>query len=774
MMRAYLRARRISVVPVATYQWMVRSKALRPSITHTRSDIRNVLDRIAVNQRIDALLAEEDGADIKPWKDRKFLRHDLKMYLQELWKRDEAYRRTFAEVVSRYLATLSDDVLAEEAVPLRVALWLLRHGDVEGAISAYGFVLGRGRVASELVRDRGRVYWTSRHLDSDEGRRWLDVTDLGLDRVPPAVMHLYNELAIGQAHGDRLEVREPSSTNSGDPEFGPRPAATSSSDEAGRAAGPVPGSPTSSATAPPSGSNASPGPRQPPRPWGCGRRRCSTSTSRPRGRPVRQPGPRHPRRRCRGVGGRRAGALVGELRFPTAPARTCRPAHAQHGRGCAVGDAVGFLRRRRPCEWRRRATGRRVRPRRSRRTTRRASDCRSEAPPWSSRRSRGAVLRQPSSDLRGTARDAPGLDVVWSHSPGAASGFPSAPRWRAGEQWPTHKAPGDGRLLGRQLRACPGLPPRAETNVRPDLARHASEDALLRHPGPELPAQEQDDWQEFLDRWDYVVVPNRLTMRDTFMWSSNTAPCQSGPVCRRNDALVTRNDSATIEDLKRQLGLPTDRRIVIYAPTYCPAPVSRLPVPRPRRARRGLGEDHFLPLRQHYYRRAMRVLRRCRGSPGTCRSSTRCRSPLVSDVLLTDYSSSRSTTPSFGGRWSSTPGPGGVHARRAPHLRGAGPDRSGAAGSDPEEIVDAVRGHPDVPEAYAKEYEAFSQRFSRGRHGRAAERVVETVSGPAGVRAEARGEPTRRRPPRRRRGGREQRRCGRIPGTTRAPACPRA
>src|SRR3954468_21491110 len=74
MMRAYVRARRISVVPVATYQWMVRSKAVRPSITHTLSDIGNVRDRVVVNERIDALLAAE-GADIKPWKDRKFIRH---------------------------------------------------------------------------------------------------------------------------------------------------------------------------------------------------------------------------------------------------------------------------------------------------------------------------------------------------------------------------------------------------------------------------------------------------------------------------------------------------------------------------------------------------------------------------------------------------------------------------------------------------------------------------------------------------------------------------
>ena len=206
MMRAYLRARRIAVVPEATYLWMVRPKATRTSITHGRANVQNLLDRMAVNERIDALIADEGADDIKPWKDRKFLRHDLKMYLQDLWRRDPQYQQTFTEVVGGYLKTIPDEVLLAEAPLVRITLWLLRQGDLEGALSAYGYVLGRGRVASPLVQRDGRVYWTERYLDTEEGRRWLDVTDLGLDRVPPPSMHLYNELEFVGGEGGQVVI----------------------------------------------------------------------------------------------------------------------------------------------------------------------------------------------------------------------------------------------------------------------------------------------------------------------------------------------------------------------------------------------------------------------------------------------------------------------------------------------------------------------------------------------------------------------------------------
>ena len=603
MMRAYLRAARISVVPVPTYLWMVRSKAARRSITHSRSDIRNLLDRIAVNERIDALLAEEGAGDIKPWKDRKFLRHDLKMYLQELWQRDDAYRRAFGEVAGRYLRTVPDDVLAGETTPLRVALWLLRGGDVEGAVSAYGYVQGRGRVATELVRDDGRVYWTSRHLDTEEGRRWLDVTDLGLDRIAPAVMHLFNQMTFTQAEGGLLEV---SGTVLN--QFGVIPesadvrlhvvvkARRGGRQVRFRATDVVrEGSTIRFRASLDLGTRLELGLRRSQifdvyleSAWD-GQVNLTRTTATAGGWPGITVT----------VASRRR-VLVGDTLVPYAT--RAGNLSFQLTPSSVTSARIGDPRRRRRAGRRRCArsgapTGRRCGRGPRSPTTRPARGCPSR---------RSTVLfeafegRQYSDSPRAVyealRRMHPELDVVWSYSARRGpSGFPKdATLVQRGEHGVLQDA-GDGAATGWTTTACPELPAPAGDDLRADLARHAAEDALLRHrAGPEPPQEEQDAWQEFLDRWDYVGHPERL-LREHLpaLQQQPGGPDPGRPAAQRRAR--DGNDSETIDRLKRQLGLPTDRRIVLYAPTYRPAPLApEFRYPDLTELAAGSGEDHVL------------------------------------------------------------------------------------------------------------------------------------------------------------------------------------
>jgi CDP-glycerol glycerophosphotransferase len=247
-----------------------------------------------------------------------------------------------------------------------------------------------------------------------------------------------------------------------------------------------------------------------------------------------------------------------------------------------------------------------------------------------------------------------------------------------------------------------------------------------------LPLQEQDDWQEFLDRWDYVVVPNDY-YAGTFLRSSNTraVPIRAG--LPRNDVLVTGNDSATIDRLKRQLGLPTDRRIVLYAPTYRPAPVApEFRYPDLTELAAGLGEDHFVLLRQHYYRRAMTVPPSLSWfARDVSRLDEMSQLLLVSDVLLTDYSS-------VAFDYAFLQRPMVFYAPDLEQYTYVAPctyvelDQiaPGPLVRTTEEIIDAVRRTKTCPDAYAKEYEAFFERFCAADNGRAAEKVVEAVWGP--------------------------------------------
>jgi CDP-glycerol glycerophosphotransferase len=740
MMRAYVRARRISVVPVATYQWMVRSKAVRPSITHTLSDIGNVLDRIAVNERIDALLAAEAGADIKPSKDRKFIRHDLKMYLQELWKRDEPYRRTFTEVVSRYLTTVSEDVLAEEPVPLRVALWLLRRGDLDGALSAFGYVLGRGRVATELVRDGGRVYWTSRHLDSDEGRRWLDVTELGLDRVPPPAMHLYNELAIAQAHGDRLEVQGVVLNQLGViPEAADvRVNVVVQARRGGRQVRFRGSDVVRDGSTIRFNASLDLGSRLDLRlrrtqifdvyletAWD-GLVNVTRTTATAGGWPGVVVTVASPRRLLVGDTlvpyGTRAGNLSFQLTHSTVTA-------------ARVGDAVAGLTRSAPVRRASRTYRSMVRPRAQlayyeacKRLPVRRSTVVFEA--FEGRQ----YSDSPRAVYEALRRMHPELDVVWSYSARRGpSGFPKDATLVRRGSTAYYKALATAGYWVDNYGLPKSCPPRPETTYVQTW--HGTPFKTLFFDTPQVRAlspQEQDAWQEYLDRWDYVVIPNDY-WASTFLRSSNTRALPIRAGLPRNDVLVRGNDSATIDQLKRQLGLPTDRRIVLYAPTYRPAPVHpEFRYPDLTELAAGLGEDHFLLLRQHYYRRAMKVPPSLSWfARDVSRLDEMSQLLLVSDVLVTDYSSV-----SFDYAFLRRPMVFYVpdleqYTHVAPctyvELEQIAP---GPLVRTTEEIVDAVRGTQTCPDAYAKEYEAFFQRFCAADNGRAAETVVEAVWGP--------------------------------------------
>jgi CDP-glycerol glycerophosphotransferase len=740
MMRAYLRAERLVVVPEPTYLWMVRSKAVRPSITHSRADVRNLLDRVAVNERIDELIAAEDAADVKPWKDRKFLRHDLKMYLQELWRRDAEYQRTFVEVAGRYLRTLSDDAIDGEEGLVRIALWLLQRGDLEGVLSAYGYVLGRGRVATELVRADGRVYWTGRHLDTEEGRRRLDVTELGLDRTPPASLHLYNELDFTGGRDDHVVVEGTVLNQLGvipesadvrihvvvKPRRGGRRVRFRATDVTRN------GSRIRFRADLDLGRRLEIGLRR-TQFWDVyletswdGHVNLSRTTA---------CAPAWPAVAVAVASAR--GVLVGDTLRPYGTRAGSLSFELTHStvHGARLGAAAARVVRSAPVRKAARAYGSAIQPR-AKRTYYTAC---TRLPVR-----RGTVLfesfegRQYSDSPRAIyealRRMHPEIDVVWSYAPRRGpSGFPADATLVRRGSYEYYRALATSEYWVDNYGLPRPCPPRPETTYVQTW--HGTPFKTLFFDTPRvrrLPLKDQDSWQEFVDRWDYVVVPNDY-YESTFLRSANARAVQIRTGLPRNDVLVTRNDAATVERLKRELALPTDRRIVLYAPTYRALGSSpEFTYPDVPELAKALGEDHFLLLRQHYYRRAMQV-------PPTLAWFARDVSSvdemsqllLVSDVLVTDYSSvafdyALLRRPMVfyapdSDRYSH------VDPRTYVDLADVAP---GPVVETTEQIVDAVRRSQASPDADADAYEAFVRRFCAAENGRAAETVVERVWGP--------------------------------------------
>ncbi|MFD7708952.1 CDP-glycerol glycerophosphotransferase family protein [Streptomyces sp. NPDC059786] len=195
--QAYVAARRITLIPNRVYDWRVVDRpadtAVR-SISNRRDEIANFAHRMEIHRRVDALLAERGLDGLKFAKDVKFLKHDLVLHLRELPFRDAVYRREFAALARPYLDSV-DPAAYDEAEPIHaVCAYLLRQGDWDNLLPAVDTLLNRDKISAPLVEHDGRVYWCAEHLGDALGRHVLDVTRLGYHAKPVERMFLRNAL----------------------------------------------------------------------------------------------------------------------------------------------------------------------------------------------------------------------------------------------------------------------------------------------------------------------------------------------------------------------------------------------------------------------------------------------------------------------------------------------------------------------------------------------------------------------------------------------------
>jgi len=171
---------------------------LDSTITQRRFEIDNFRDRIAVHRMMDDFLRDQGASDLKVYKDFKFVRHDLKLYLNDLPHRDAAYQREFMSMAAEYLATVTDETLALCFPVERICVVMIRRLDIEETLKTVDY-LKFGFKLSTLLHERdGRVYWTDKYIDTPPDRpedaQALDVTDMGLHRLPFKRLPLQNEI----------------------------------------------------------------------------------------------------------------------------------------------------------------------------------------------------------------------------------------------------------------------------------------------------------------------------------------------------------------------------------------------------------------------------------------------------------------------------------------------------------------------------------------------------------------------------------------------------
>ncbi|MEI6362271.1 MAG: CDP-glycerol glycerophosphotransferase family protein [Actinomycetes bacterium] len=189
-LEAMASARRLASIPETVYRWYVDELSDEPSITQRRKEAANVESRIEINRRIDAYLAVDGREAIREIKELKFLRHDLYLYLAVMLDVDDETATALMERLRPYVESVNLAPAWQLRTGLRVAIYHLLVGDLAGVRSAMRLVKWASVVDASIIADGDREFWACEHLGSDVApggfatREWLDVTELGLLKVP--------------------------------------------------------------------------------------------------------------------------------------------------------------------------------------------------------------------------------------------------------------------------------------------------------------------------------------------------------------------------------------------------------------------------------------------------------------------------------------------------------------------------------------------------------------------------------------------------------------
>ncbi|HEV2536598.1 MAG TPA: bifunctional glycosyltransferase family 2 protein/CDP-glycerol:glycerophosphate glycerophosphotransferase [Streptosporangiaceae bacterium] len=125
MTKAHVLAKAVDVIPDIVYYWRERAQG-RLSITQSRTSIANLRDRMTALDDIDSFIAAHSTARLLRAHQRKALKNDLWLYVQDLHKVTEAYRAEFADLVNGYLDHVGRRVLRSLPATHKLAYYLVR------------------------------------------------------------------------------------------------------------------------------------------------------------------------------------------------------------------------------------------------------------------------------------------------------------------------------------------------------------------------------------------------------------------------------------------------------------------------------------------------------------------------------------------------------------------------------------------------------------------------------------------------------------------------
>jgi CDP-glycerol glycerophosphotransferase len=156
MTKAHVLASSVDVITDPIYHWRDRD-AGAPSITQSRTAIRNFRDRITALELIDDFLRERGTPALLRAHQHKALVNDLWLYVRDLSKTSGEYQAEFVGLARNYLCKVKPSVLAGQPAARKLAYYLIEQGRQDELVEFAGWLAANPARTPPMVRSLGRL-----------------------------------------------------------------------------------------------------------------------------------------------------------------------------------------------------------------------------------------------------------------------------------------------------------------------------------------------------------------------------------------------------------------------------------------------------------------------------------------------------------------------------------------------------------------------------------------------------------------------------------------
>ncbi|WP_219460382.1 bifunctional glycosyltransferase/CDP-glycerol:glycerophosphate glycerophosphotransferase [Nonomuraea rhizosphaerae] len=194
----YAVSRRFAVVPWVVYHW--RRAAAGGSISLSIKEMDNVRHRITAARLSDDKLRAHGMDDLVPDRQHRFLRQDLRVYLNPLPRRDRVWVKEFAAIVRPYLEEIPQEVFERIEPMAKVCCHLVLDDRIDDLMVAARSLSAPRAAPRAAVRQDGRTYWGTTVAPG------MDITRLRMAELPYTATRLRHEITELAGDGERVRM----------------------------------------------------------------------------------------------------------------------------------------------------------------------------------------------------------------------------------------------------------------------------------------------------------------------------------------------------------------------------------------------------------------------------------------------------------------------------------------------------------------------------------------------------------------------------------------